>query len=77
MVREKQVKLNDMQLLSLIESIEGMTDEGVRTLGSMLDMGSPALPDHKFRKSLKDNIHMEIWARAKYRKVFGDPRWGR
>lgn len=69
--------LADKQLQSLIESIDGMTSEGVRTLGSMLDMGSPSLPDDKFRKSLKDDIHLEIHAREKFRQIFGDPRWGR
>lgn len=69
--------LNNKQLQSLHDSIDGMTAEGTRTLGCLLDMGSPALTGEEFVNSLKEDIKMEIFAREKMRRIFGDPRWGR
>jgi hypothetical protein len=69
--------LNNKQLQSLHDSIDGMTAEGARTLGCMMDMGRPALTDEDFGKSLKEEIGIEIFARDKMRQIFGDPRWGR
>jgi hypothetical protein len=66
--------LENAQLRSLHDSIDGMTVDGVRTLGCLLDMGIPSLPDAKFVKSLKDEIQIEIQARC---RRFDDPRWGR